>query len=268
MHGRTALHYAAMGGHLDMVRYLVDVAGAEVSAKSDILIERNTGVTPLHDACGRGRMDVMKYLFEEARAEVQKGGRHSTCETVLHAASCQRPEVVRYIVEKMKVHVDSVDRLGRTTLHLAVSRDGAAVRYLVQDAGASVFMLDRKQRYSAYDIAPPVHRRFLRAHSFLLVIPPMVREGASCCTLCFAAVQVMLVGLPTVRSLTTPNGTLVAISVLIGLSFAVWTWCLKTWPVLYFWNAMHVAGYILFSVSRSLYERRCLIETLMFPFLS
>ena len=53
----TALHYAAMEGHANVVRMLLEV-GAEIDAR------RDGGVTALHFAAERGREDVVRLLIE------------------------------------------------------------------------------------------------------------------------------------------------------------------------------------------------------------
>ena len=52
--GRTAMHWAAYSGNLELVKYLVSVK-ADVNAADD-------GRTVLHAAAGRGELDVVEYL--------------------------------------------------------------------------------------------------------------------------------------------------------------------------------------------------------------
>lgn len=56
----TALHAASYNGHLDVVRYLVESAGASVTAQTG-----EDGWTPLHCAALNGYLPVVKYLCEE-----------------------------------------------------------------------------------------------------------------------------------------------------------------------------------------------------------
>jgi ankyrin repeat protein len=60
-HGQNALHYAAANGHLEIVRFLLTMAGANLEATS------NDGFTPLYFACWNGHLEVVKYLVETAR---------------------------------------------------------------------------------------------------------------------------------------------------------------------------------------------------------
>ncbi len=55
--GLRPLHYASRGGHLEIVKLLVE-AGAEVNVQEDY------GFTPMHEAAENGRLEVIKYLIE------------------------------------------------------------------------------------------------------------------------------------------------------------------------------------------------------------
>ncbi len=55
---KTAMHYAAQGGHLEIVKYLQ-------SKGSDILIRNIADETPLHYAAAGGHENVIKYLLEQ-----------------------------------------------------------------------------------------------------------------------------------------------------------------------------------------------------------
>ena len=52
--GWTALHFAALGGHLDVRKYLVEEQGADVEATD------NNGWTPRDWAAVKGHLDVVR----------------------------------------------------------------------------------------------------------------------------------------------------------------------------------------------------------------
>ena len=57
--GATELHYAAVGGSVDVLRYLVRIG-------YDVHSADNQGMTALHYVCGKGRyVEVVKYLVVE-----------------------------------------------------------------------------------------------------------------------------------------------------------------------------------------------------------
>jgi hypothetical protein len=65
--GHTALTMASMEGCLDVVKWLVEVAGADVEAKS------NNGYNALHSASGSavGNIEVVKWLVQEGQAPIE-----------------------------------------------------------------------------------------------------------------------------------------------------------------------------------------------------
>lgn len=65
-YGRTALHYAALRGHLDLVKFLVR-AGADPARKSGT----DKKHTPLDDARAEGRTEVVAFLEQVAAGKVR-----------------------------------------------------------------------------------------------------------------------------------------------------------------------------------------------------
>jgi ankyrin repeat protein len=63
--GNTPLHWAASGGHLDAVKYLLS-AGAQPN------VINSFGDTPLHRAAWKGFADVCQALIEHGAAESRK----------------------------------------------------------------------------------------------------------------------------------------------------------------------------------------------------
>ena len=55
--GRTALHFAANSGHLEIVKYLL-AKGIDINLKS------SANTTPLHFAAFSGHLDIVKWLVE------------------------------------------------------------------------------------------------------------------------------------------------------------------------------------------------------------
>lgn len=91
-HGRTALHYASFAGQLDVVKYLMRDAGADVNARSGI------GMTPLAEAASLGQLQVVRYLVECARADtsaVDIGGYNA----LMFAAEQDHLGIVQYLAK-------------------------------------------------------------------------------------------------------------------------------------------------------------------------
>ena len=55
--GRTPLHCASIGGHLEVVKYLIN--------QQHCARDQNNKNTPLHYACEYGRLNIVQYIFNE-----------------------------------------------------------------------------------------------------------------------------------------------------------------------------------------------------------
>ena len=56
--GHTALHFASLNGHIDIVIYLIHTLGLDVNCTD------NDMGTPLHCACQRGHRHIVDYLLQ------------------------------------------------------------------------------------------------------------------------------------------------------------------------------------------------------------
>eukprot|EP00427_Karlodinium_veneficum_P022469 CAMPEP_0169106144 /NCGR_PEP_ID=MMETSP1015-20121227/24180_1 /TAXON_ID=342587 /ORGANISM="Karlodinium micrum, Strain CCMP2283" /LENGTH=410 /DNA_ID=CAMNT_0009167565 /DNA_START=55 /DNA_END=1288 /DNA_ORIENTATION=+ len=121
--GVSALMHAAMGGFLNVVRFLVE-RGARISAKDD------TGETALMKACKEGQTDVIQYLLEASLAQKKKG-------TTLPGSDAQKS----FAAEKKRA-IDAKDDEGVTALMKAAEQgEGDVVRMLLEE-GASIDLKD------------------------------------------------------------------------------------------------------------------------------
>lgn len=107
--GYTPLHYAATGGHTDVIEVLLD-AGADVNARG------SRGETPLLLAASKGNVEVVELLIDNG-ADVNQPG--SDKRTPLHkAAMVGDLEVVKALL-KGGADPAAVDRGGKTPVDLA-----------------------------------------------------------------------------------------------------------------------------------------------------
>ena len=136
--GVTVLHFAAGGGSLAMVTFLI-MRGADVRARDDF------GQTVLHWAASGGHVDIVKVLVgagADVRATTNRGS------TVLHsAASGDSLAMVKFLVEEHGLDVNATDEGGKTVLHGAAQYGGhlSVVRYLVK-RGADVTARNNRGR--------------------------------------------------------------------------------------------------------------------------
>jgi ankyrin repeat protein len=59
--GETAVHKAALNGHLKVVQYLLPV-------RADVHCQDADGWTALHNACSKGYLDIVRWLCESGGA--------------------------------------------------------------------------------------------------------------------------------------------------------------------------------------------------------
>ncbi|VDM32427.1 unnamed protein product [Hydatigera taeniaeformis] len=112
--GRTVLHWSSCGGHIELVKRLIQ--GGCLPDEPD-----SSGWTPLMIAVSAGREDVVAYLLN-AGLSVDVNVVNSTGQNCLHyAASKNRLSIARRLL-LAGIQADLRDWGGNTPLHRAVSR--------------------------------------------------------------------------------------------------------------------------------------------------
>jgi ankyrin repeat protein len=123
--GKTPFMVAAAEGYVDVVDYLRDRPGIDINTKAD------DGCTALAYACGSGHLKVAKLLVK-AGANVDPQGSDEWGALAL-AASGGHLQVVKYLVEEARADVRWADPDGKTPHMVAVCRGQAEVaEYLRQ----------------------------------------------------------------------------------------------------------------------------------------
>mmetsp|Transcript_51611 Transcript_51611/g.142891 ORF Transcript_51611/g.142891 Transcript_51611/m.142891 type:complete len:219 (+) Transcript_51611:513-1169(+) len=129
---RTAIHLAASEGRLEVVKFLIEEAGANHSP------EDRWGGTPLDDAMRHSHMHVIDFL----KAKGAKA-------TSINAAALCDAAASHNIEELRNIHraggdMDAGDYDKRTAIHLAASEGSLnVVKFLVDEAGANHSLVDR-----------------------------------------------------------------------------------------------------------------------------
>jgi ankyrin repeat protein len=129
--GGRALDIACRTGRLEMVKLLV-AAGARVNRQVD------HGMGPLMEAALGGKLDVVKYLVEEAGADERRGGTYGwTPEGVLKCAAEEgHTNTVKYVVGTPGIDIEAEEASGATALEIACQRGHLEVVKVLVAAGA------------------------------------------------------------------------------------------------------------------------------------
>ncbi|RYP42904.1 hypothetical protein DL770_011946 [Monosporascus sp. CRB-9-2] len=129
--GRSAVHIAAHGGFVDILKVLLE-AGVDPSIKN------NRSRTPLHEACWRGEDDIVRVLLDHA---LQHGADlniqdEDGCTPLDDACSAGWESIVTMFLDSEAVNVNCVDSLGFTPLMTAARYGHGAIveRLLKRDA--------------------------------------------------------------------------------------------------------------------------------------
>jgi ankyrin repeat protein len=89
--GRTALHFAVVGDHLDVIRFLIE-KGAEVNARDA------EGTSPLDDAVWRGYLDVTAILLAHG-ARLNEAETKTGATPINEAAYLGKTPLVQYLLQ-------------------------------------------------------------------------------------------------------------------------------------------------------------------------
>ncbi|KAJ5841875.1 hypothetical protein N7534_011705 [Penicillium rubens] len=154
----SALAAAARMGHLEIVKFLVTEAGANVNMQ---LLPRSVPLgqfgSALATAAFWGQIEVIKYLVQEAGADVNMpfapthpgfDAFNTALETATYAG---RIDVVKFLVHEAgaDLNVQLPSGLYGSALAVAAKRDVEIVKFLVQEAGADVNALLQSGAYGS-----------------------------------------------------------------------------------------------------------------------
>ncbi|CAG8559215.1 189_t:CDS:2 [Ambispora gerdemannii] len=150
--GLTPLHYAASRGHLEIVRYLIDTAGAIID------MEDPTGETALLKASYIGHTHVVAFLLQR-KAKVDQVDNDGW--TALHNASSQgHIKIVKYLYEHGGADLDAKSSKGHTPLMNAASKGHLdIVEYLL--ACKANPLIKNNFGEAAYDVAAISHEVYV-----------------------------------------------------------------------------------------------------------
>ena len=125
--GRTLLHYAAIGGHVEIVKLLLEDPRVDVRAVD------KTGCSALHHAAVKGHVEVVKLFLEDHRVDVRAVDEDGW--SALHDAATEgHVEMVKLLLEDPRADANAKTNDGNTPLHLAASKNHHKVVRLLLDS--------------------------------------------------------------------------------------------------------------------------------------
>lgn len=197
--GATPLHLAAAGGHLELVRWLLE-SGAPPDATD------GGGNTPLQGATLAGRLEVARLLLDRGAALELEDDYDNTA--LMYAAFADQPALVELLLGR-GASTARANSMGQAALHFAARGKLATVRLLVE-AGADVNQKDvygRRPLYYAHNSPTAEAVAYLEekgARDDFQIGKPEVRQLARG----FQVVTVPLANRPNMGVLATPQGKL------------------------------------------------------------
>ncbi|XP_066260535.1 putative ankyrin repeat protein RF_0381 [Euwallacea similis] len=131
-HGQSVLHYAVNSGSVDMMEYLIENFGRDLSVNQNDI----NGYNCLHKAATRGDIHMVQFLIRKSVNLNVCAGRHR--QTPLHiAAKLGHHSMLKLLIES-GCNINTLDSDDRTALNWAVRQgDEEAVRILCE-AGSLV----------------------------------------------------------------------------------------------------------------------------------
>ena len=128
--GQTPLHYAAYGGSLIVVKYLVTEQHCGP-------LDSCYGTNSLHYSCVGGCLELVKYLINEHHCDASFSNEEKV--SLLSVLLSKQIDIVKYLITEKRYNPNSMDQKGMTLLHNAIHEDievdHRRIHYLVKELG-------------------------------------------------------------------------------------------------------------------------------------
>ena len=136
----TPLHYACIGGHMNIVQYLITELGC------DPIVPNIDGSLPLHIACRYGHLDLTKYLITEQNCDPMCENKENW-RPLHYACAGGHTNIVQYLITKLghDLIVDNIN--GTLPLHIAcINGHLDLTKYFITDLNCDLVCKDKDGR--------------------------------------------------------------------------------------------------------------------------
>jgi len=139
--GETAVHAAASGGHLEVIKF--------INNKGAILnVATQKGDTAMHYACKHGYIPLIAFLTEQ---KLDLNRKNELGETPLHVATRQgHVQVVEYL-RLYGAEVNVQNNKGCTALHIACQKRNAPIAHILLHLGCRMDLVDQMDEMPIHD---------------------------------------------------------------------------------------------------------------------
>mmetsp|Transcript_3622 Transcript_3622/g.6611 ORF Transcript_3622/g.6611 Transcript_3622/m.6611 type:complete len:338 (-) Transcript_3622:14-1027(-) len=173
-HGSHAVHWAAGGGHLEVVRWLVEAVDPASAAVPVSKRKRRDGRLPIHWAARNDRLHVLDYLLALSSGSPDKATFDGT--TPLHLACFGGSTATAQRLLEAGACADMVNQWGCSAVHWAAMGGSVAVLSMLAEKGADFGALQKEGHSPLHKAA---HRGHLDAVAWLLNGPYSGAEARS-----------------------------------------------------------------------------------------
>lgn len=154
-HGSSAVHWAAGGGHLDIVKWLIESVDPASATRPVSKRKRRDGRQPIHWAARNGCMDVLEYLLGNQEHVVEAPTFDGT--TPLHLACFGGSVAAARRLLQAGARVDTENDWGCNSTHWAAMGGSVGILELLA-AHRAPFQVLQKEGHS------PLHKAAQRGH--------------------------------------------------------------------------------------------------------
>lgn len=140
-HGRTAIHAASAGGHLETIEALLDLDDID-----DEILDKQ-GKAPMHTACQHGRTEVLEFFVDLGMDVNMPAGKKAKCRTpLMFAAANGHVDIIGALLHADVDLIDAKDSEGCTALQIAFKAEQMEAADALEGAAEARRLASKRQQ--------------------------------------------------------------------------------------------------------------------------